>query len=186
LAQGAIAPDGVLVEDLVAIGRYPYQRWWRQWSDDDAEAIEQALHATGVADLRWRPVETLSGGQRQRVWLAMTLAQQTDVLLLDEPTTFLDIAHQVEVLDLVWEMNRSQGRTIVLVLHDLGQACRYADHLIAMKDGRIVTAGAPRDVITEGLVRDVFELRSHIVPDPLTGTPLVLPLRKEAGIAAVR
>ena len=177
LAQGSVAPDGVLVEDLIAVGRYPYQRWWRQWSEEDQAAIDRAMAATGVEDLRWRPIETLSGGQRQRVWLAMALTQQTDVLLLDEPTTFLDIAHQVEVLDLIWEMNRKEGRTVVLVLHDLCQACRYADYLIAMKDGAIVASGTPREVISEALVHGVFELRCRIVPDPIRGAPIVLPSR---------
>lgn len=175
LSQGSVAPDGVLVHDLVAVGRYPYQRWYRQWSKDDERAVQRAMEATGVADLRWRPVETLSGGQRQRVWLAMALAQETDVLLLDEPTTFLDIAHQVEVLDLVLELNRNEGRTVVMVLHDLGQACRYADYLVAMKAGRVVASGAPSEIMTPRLVRDVFEVESSIVPDPLSGRPLVLP-----------
>ncbi|HLT19704.1 MAG TPA: ABC transporter ATP-binding protein [Thermomicrobiales bacterium] len=178
LTQGAVAPEGVLVEDLVAIGRYPYQRWWRQWSDEDQEAVDRALAATGTEALRWRPVDTLSGGQRQRVWLAAALAQQTGVLLLDEPTTFLDIAHQVEVLDLVHDLNRKEGRTIVLVLHDLCQACRWADHLIAMKDGRVVASGAPREVISEAMVHGIFNLRCRVVPDPLCGTPLVLPSRE--------
>jgi len=175
LTQGTVAPTGVLVEDLVAIGRYPYQRWYRQWSQQDQAAIDRALEATDLVDLRWRLVETLSGGQRQRVWLAMALAQQTPVLLLDEPTTFLDISHQVEVLDLIWEMNRAEGRTVVLVLHDLAQACRYADYLVAMKDGRIAAAGAPANVVTPILVREVFGVDGYLIPDPITGKPLVLP-----------
>lgn len=174
LAQGPVAPPGVVVEELVAIGRLPYQRWYRQWSREDQEAVDRALAATGMAELRWRKVETLSGGQRQRVWLAMALAQQTPVLLLDEPTTFLDIAHQVEVLDLVRERNRSEGRTVIMVLHDLGQACRYADYLVAMKCGKVVAAGSPRDVVSAPLVRNVFGVESTIVPDPVSGSPLVL------------
>jgi iron complex transport system ATP-binding protein len=174
LAQGAVAPPGVLVEELVAIGRYPYQRWYRQWSKADQAAVDRAMAATGVDVLRGRPVESLSGGQRQRVWLAMSLAQETPVLLLDEPTTFLDITHQVEVLDLVREMNQNEGRTVIMVLHDLSQACRYADYLVAMKDGRVVAAGAPREVISKALVREVFGVESIVVPDPVTGTPLVL------------
>ena len=174
LVQGAIAPQGVVVEDLVAVGRYPYQRWYSQWGNDDEPAVEEAMEVTGITDMRWRHAETLSGGQRQRVWLAMLLAQQSDVLILDEPTTFLDIAHQVDVLDLVWKMNRYEERTVVLVLHDLGHACRYADHLIVMKDGRVVASGRPEAIVTEDLVRTVFEVDSHIVPDPLTGKPLVL------------
>ncbi|MFW6174380.1 MAG: ABC transporter ATP-binding protein [Chloroflexota bacterium] len=177
LSQGAATPPGVTVEDLVAVGRYPYQRWYRQWSREDQRAVDAAMDATGVSELRWQPVDTLSGGQRQRVWLAMALAQQTGVLLLDEPTTFLDIAHQVEALDLVWEMNRREGRTVVLVLHDLGQACRYADYIIAMKGGRVVTAGQPQDVVTPSLVREVFDVPCCVVPDPVCGKPLVLPGR---------
>lgn len=175
LAQGGIAPSGVLVEDLVAVGRYPYQRWYRQWSREDQQAVDRALEATAIEDLRWRTVDSLSGGQRQRVWLAMALAQDTRVLLLDEPTTFLDIAHQVEVLDLVWKLNRKEGRTVVMVLHDLGQACRYADYLVAMKDGRIAAEGPPETVVTPALVREVFDVEGHVAPDPLTGKPLVLP-----------
>uniref|UniRef100_A0A831TDQ5 ABC transporter ATP-binding protein n=1 Tax=Thermorudis peleae TaxID=1382356 RepID=A0A831TDQ5_9BACT len=177
LAQGATVPEGLLVEELVAIGRYPYQRWYRQWSERDQQAVERAMVATGVIDLRWRAVETLSGGQRQRAWLAMALAQETPVLLLDEPTTFLDIAHQVEVLDLVWELSRSEGRTVVVVLHDLNQACRYADELVVMKDGRVVGAGPPSEVVDQELVRDVFGVDSTVIPDPATGRPLVLPGR---------
>ncbi len=179
LAQGAVSPAGVLVEDLVAVGRYPYQRWWRQWSDADQQVVDEAIDATGIDNLRWRPIETLSGGQRQRVWLALALAQETGTLLLDEPTTFLDIAHQIEVLDLVWELNRSEGRTVVMVLHDLGQASRYADFIVAMKDGRVVAAGTPEEVITERLVADVFSVRSKIGRDPQTGSPLVLPTRNQ-------
>ncbi|MFZ5815206.1 MAG: ABC transporter ATP-binding protein [Bacillota bacterium] len=174
LTQEPVAPPGVLVEELVAAGRYPYQRWYRQWSPADEAAVERAMAAAGVAEFRWRPVETLSGGQRQRVWLAMALAQQTPVLLLDEPTSFLDIAHQVEVLDLVRELNRTEGRTIIMVLHDLGQASRYSDHLVVMKEGRVVAAGAPGEVLSPGLVQDVFGVDSAVVPDPVSGSPLVL------------
>ncbi|MFZ5823608.1 MAG: ABC transporter ATP-binding protein [Bacillota bacterium] len=174
LSQSPSAPPGTLVEDLVAAGRVPYQRWYRQWSREDQQAVDRALSATGLNDLRLRPVEALSGGQRQRVWLAMALAQETPVLLLDEPTTFLDIAHQVEVLDLIREINRTEGRTVIMVLHDLGQAARYADYLVAMKDGLVVRAGAPREVLSEGLVRELFGVASRVVPDPATGRPLVL------------
>jgi iron complex transport system ATP-binding protein len=175
LAQDAAAPAGVLVEDLVAAGRFPYQRWYRQWTAEDQAAIERSIAATGLEALRLRPVEALSGGQRQRVWLALALAQETPVLLLDEPTTFLDMAHAVETLDLVRDLNVRNGRTVVLVLHDLGQACRYADHVVAMQAGRVVAAGDPREVVTETLVREVFGLACRVVPDPLTGKPLVLP-----------
>jgi len=175
LAQAPVAPPGVLAEDLVATGRFPYQRWYRQWSPADERAVDAAIQATDIRELRLRAVDTLSGGQRQRVWLALALAQETPVLLLDEPTTFLDIAHQVEVLDLIHELNEHEQRTVVMVLHDLAQACRYADHVLVMRDGRIVASGDPRSVVTEALVRDVFGVPNRIVPDPLTGRPLVLP-----------
>jgi iron complex transport system ATP-binding protein len=176
LPQTPTAPEGITVADLVARGRYPHQGWVRRWSAADDEAVGAAMAATGVVDLAARPLAELSGGQRQRVWIAMALAQQTDVLLLDEPTTFLDIAHQVEVLELLADLNRERGTTVVMVLHDLNLAVRYADHLVAMRDGRVVAAGAPRDVVDAGLVRDVFDLRSVVVPDPVTGDPLVVPV----------
>jgi iron complex transport system ATP-binding protein len=176
LPQQPIAPEGITVADLVARGRHPHQRWFRQWSTTDEAAVDAALAATGTTDLAERSVDELSGGQRQRVWIALTLAQGTDLLLLDEPTTFLDLAHQIEVLDLLAELNGREGRTVVLVLHDLNLACRYADHLVAMKDGAIVAEGAPADVITATTVEAVFGLPCRIVPDPLTGTPLVLPM----------
>ena len=175
LSQGAEAPPGYLVEDLVALGRYPYQSWLRQWSDEDETAVDRAMRATGISDLRWREVESLSGGQRQRVWLAMVLAQQAPVLLLDEPTTFLDMAHQIEVLDLIREMNRREGKTVVMVLHDLGQASRYSDYLVAMKAGSVAATGAPQETTTPAFVRDIFEIDCAIVPDPVSGRPLVLP-----------
>lgn len=175
LPQSPTPPDGITVADLVARGRQPHQKWWQQWSEADERAVAEALEHTGTADLADRPVDELSGGQRQRVWIAMALAQETDLLLLDEPTTYLDIAHQVEVLDLVRRLNHRRGRTVVAVLHDLNQAARYADHLIAMKAGRIVAQGAPRDVVTAELVHEVFGLSSVVVPDPVTGSPLVVP-----------
>ncbi|GIJ74595.1 ABC transporter ATP-binding protein [Virgisporangium ochraceum] len=174
LPQSPLVPEGVTVADLVGRGRQPHQRWWRQWTADDTAAVLEATERAGVADLRERAVDQLSGGQRQRVWIAMTLAQQTDVLLLDEPTTFLDLAHQVEVLTLVGRL-RDDGRTVVAVLHDLNQAARYADHLVAMRDGRIVAAGPPRSVVTADLVRDVFGLDCVVVPCPVSGAPLVVP-----------
>ncbi|MCB1002096.1 MAG: ABC transporter ATP-binding protein [Acidimicrobiales bacterium] len=175
LPQSPIAPDGILVGDLVARGRTPHQSLFQQWSVADETAVREALEATGTADLVDRPVDELSGGQRQRVWIAMALAQQTGLLLLDEPTTFLDITHQIEVLDLVADLNRRDGRTIVLVLHDLNLACRYAHHIVAMRDGRIVANGAPDDVITAETMRSVFGLEAVVIPDPLSGTPLVVP-----------
>lgn len=176
LPQQPIAPEGITVSDLVARGRNPHQRFFRQWSDSDEAAVNRALDATRTADLADRCVDELSGGQRQRVWIALALAQDTPVMLLDEPTTFLDLAHQVEVLDLLAELNDRDGRTVVLVLHDLNLACRYTDHLIAMKDGRIVAEGAPDDVITADIVAEVFGLHAQIAADPVTGTPLVIPV----------
>jgi iron complex transport system ATP-binding protein len=176
LPQSPTAPDGITVGDLVGRGRHPHQGWFRRWTAADDDAVDAALAATGTADLVARPVAELSGGQRQRVWIAMALAQQTDVLLLDEPTTFLDINYQVEVLDLLVQLNRTAGTTIVMVLHELNLAARYADHLIAMKGGRIVAAGAPGDVVTAATVREVFALECDILADPRTGSPLVVPV----------
>ena len=175
LPQTPTPPEGITVADLVARGRQPHQKWWQQWSDDDERAVTEAMERTDVAALAERPVDELSGGQRQRVWIAMALAQDTDLLLLDEPTTYLDIAHQVEVLDLVRRLNRERARTVVAVLHDLNQAARYADHLVAMKAGLIIAQGAPRDVVTADLVHEVFGLTCVVVPDPVTGDPLVVP-----------
>ena len=175
LPQTSIAPEGITVADLVARGRFPHQRVLRQFSRDDERAVTDAMAATGVDALAGRPVDELSGGQRQRVWVAMVLAQQTPVILLDEPTTFLDIAHQIELLDLFGRLNRSQGSTIVAVLHDLNHACRFADVVIAMKDGAIVAQGAPADVITADLVEEVYGLPCRIIDDPESHTPLVIP-----------
>ncbi|GAA1535875.1 ABC transporter ATP-binding protein [Streptomyces albidochromogenes] len=175
LPQTPVAPEAITVADLVARGRQPHQHWWQQWSEEDERAVTDAMDRTDVTALAARPVDELSGGQRQRVWIAMALAQDTDLLLLDEPTTYLDISHQVEVLDLVRQLNRERGRTVVAVLHDLNQAARYADHLVAMKAGRIVAQGRPTEIVTVDLVRDVFGLASVVVPDPVTGGPLVVP-----------
>ncbi|MFB9674021.1 ABC transporter ATP-binding protein [Streptosporangium vulgare] len=174
LPQSSIVPDGITVADLVGRGRYPHQRLMRQWSREDEVAVAAAMESTDVTDLADRCVDELSGGQRQRVWLAMALAQETPILLLDEPTTFLDIAHQIEVLDLCADLHE-QGRTMVAVLHDLNQACRYATHLIVMRDGRIVAEGDPASIITAALVEEVFELRCEIIEDPQSGTPLIVP-----------
>lgn len=176
LPQAPTAPEGLSVEDLVGRGRFPHQRWFQQWTHDDERAVEHALAVTRTTDLRYRPVDELSGGQRQRAWVAMALAQDTAILLLDEPTTFLDLAHQVEVLDLLAELNESQGRTIVMVLHDLNEACRYAHHVVAMREGRIHAEGPPAQVVTADLVRDVFGLDAKVIDDPVTGTPLVVPI----------
>lgn len=175
LPQTSIAPEGITVADLVARGRYPHQKLLRQWSREDEAAVVEAMAATGVTELSGRLVDELSGGQRQRVWVAMVLAQETPILLLDEPTTFLDIAHQVELLELCADLNRDRGNTLVAVLHDLNHACRYATHLIAMKDGAVVAEGAPGDVVTAALVEEVFGLPCRIIDDPVTGTPLVVP-----------
>jgi iron complex transport system ATP-binding protein len=178
LPQSAIAPDGITAADLVARGRYPHQRLLRQWSADDARAVEAAMAATRVDDLADRIVDELSGGQRQRVWLAMALAQETPILLLDEPTTFLDIAHQVEVLDLCAELHAERGRTLVAVLHDLNHACRYATHLVAMREGAIVAQGEPTETVTAELVEEVFGLPCRVIDDPESGTPLVVPVAR--------
>ncbi|WP_375423035.1 ABC transporter ATP-binding protein [uncultured Friedmanniella sp.] len=176
LPQTATAPEGITVADLVARGRFPHQGWLRRWSSDDESAVATALTATDTHSIADREVDELSGGQRQRVWIAMALAQQTDILLLDEPTTFLDLAHQIEVLDLLTELNATRGTTVVLVLHDLNLAARYSDVLVAMQAGRVVAAGPPGEVVTEALVRTVFGLDSRVLPDPVTGTPLVVPI----------
>ncbi|MEU8275408.1 ABC transporter ATP-binding protein [Microbispora bryophytorum] len=175
LPQTPVPPEGITVSELVTRGRQPHHKWWQQWTEADEKAVGEAMDRTATGDLAERLVDELSGGQRQRAWIAMALAQDTGLLLLDEPTTYLDIAHQVEVLDLVRQLNRERGRTVVVVLHDLNQAARYADHLIAMKAGRIVAQGAPSDVITADLVHEVFGLTSVVVPDPVTGGPLVVP-----------
>ncbi|WP_240981752.1 MULTISPECIES: ABC transporter ATP-binding protein [unclassified Streptomyces] len=176
LPQTSTAPGGITVGDLVARGRYPHQGMLRQWSAEDETAVVEAMRQTGVLDLADRPVDDLSGGQRQRVWLSMVLAQQTSLLLLDEPTTFLDIAHQVDVLDLCAALHARKGHTVVAVLHDLNQACRYATHLIVMRPGGTIAAqGAPADVMTADLVEDVFGLPCRIIDDPETGTPLMVP-----------
>jgi iron complex transport system ATP-binding protein len=176
LPQSPIAPEGITVADLVGRGRHPHQGVFSRWSREDDAAVAAALEATRTTALADRAVDELSGGQRQRVWIAMALAQQTDLLLLDEPTTFLDVAHQVEVLDLLTDLNRTRGTTIVMVLHDLNLAARYADHLVALADGRIHAAGTPAEVLTEDCVRAVFGLDSRVVVDPTSGAPLMLPL----------
>ena len=178
LPQSSIAPDAITVADLVARGRYPHQGILRQWSREDEEAVALAMRRTAVDDLAGRAVDELSGGQRQRVWLAMVLAQQTPLLLLDEPTTFLDIAHQLEVLDLCADLHEHHGHTVVTVLHDLNHACRYANHLIAMREGRIVAEGNPAEIVDAALVERVFGLRSRVIPDPETGLPLIVPARR--------
>ncbi|MEU2543567.1 ABC transporter ATP-binding protein [Streptomyces iakyrus] len=180
LPQSSIAPDGITVADLVGRGRYPHQGILRQWSAEDERVVQESMRQTGVAELGDRYVDELSGGQRQRVWIAMALAQQTPLLLLDEPTTYLDIQHQIDVLDLCAELHEEQGRTLVAVLHDLNHAARYATHLIALREGRVIAEGAPRDIVTAGLVEEVFGLRCQVIDDPETGTPLVVPAARKA------
>jgi iron complex transport system ATP-binding protein len=175
LTQGAITPAGLRVDELVALGRYPHQGIFRQWCDRDEKVTWDAVCDCQLAELHARPVETLSGGQRQRAWFAMSLVQETPVLFLDEPTTFLDINAQLEMLDMIWKLNRVEGRTVVMVLHDLNMAARYADHLIAMRDGEIIVEGHPSDVITHAMLRDVFSIEATIEQDKRTGRPLVLP-----------
>lgn len=177
LPQAPVAPEGITVRDLVSRGRHPHQSWWRQWGEDDADAVEHALRATGTVDLADREVDELSGGQRQRAWIAMAVAQETDLLLLDEPTTYLDVAHQLDVLELVAGLNRDHGRTVIMVLHDLNLAARYAHHIVAMRDGRIIAEGAPHDVVTPELLREAFSVEASIVRDPISGAPVILPHR---------
>lgn len=175
LPQTSTAPDGIRVADLVARGRAPHQSFFRQWSRTDEQAVTEALAATQLTQLSHRLVSELSGGQRQRVWVAMLLAQETPVMLLDEPTTYLDIAHQYDLMELFRTLHEA-GKTIIAVLHDLTQAARYADHLIVLKDGQVVTTGAPAEVLTAPLVAEAFGLQAHVLPDPVTGTPAVFPL----------
>lgn len=175
LPQAPVAPDGITVADLVSRGRYPHQGWFRTWTDRDHDAVARALDATDTADLVDRPLRALSGGQRQRVWVAMALAQDTDLLLLDEPTTFLDINHQVELLRLLRKLNGESGKTIVAVLHDINLASRYCDHIIAMAGGAIVAEGTPAEVITAELIAKVFGLECVVLTDPVAGTPIIVP-----------
>ncbi|CAM5523010.1 ABC transporter ATP-binding protein [Streptomyces aurantiogriseus] len=175
LPQSPVAPEGLTVSDLVARGRHPHQSWLRQWSSDDAAVVERALAMTGVSDLADRPVDSLSGGQRQRVWISMTLAQGTDLLLLDEPTTYLDLAHAIDVLDLVDDLHES-GCTVVMVLHDLNLATRYSDNLVVMREGSILAQGHPRDVINAELLHEAFGLRAKVIDDPVGDRPLIVPI----------
>ena len=183
LPQSPIAPEGITVADLVGRGRHPHQGFLARWTAEDDAAVAAALDATGTAALADRAVDELSGGQRQRVWIAMALAQQTDLLLLDEPTTFLDVSHQIEVLDLLTDLNRSRGTTIVMVLHDLNLAARYADHLVALAAGRLHAAGSPEEVLTQETVRAVFGLENQVITDPSSGKPLMLPLGRHHVLA---
>lgn len=175
LPQGPIAPEGLTVHQLVKQGRYPYQNWLQQWSKEDEQMVNKALEATNMTAFAERPVDALSGGQRQRAWIAMTLAQGTDVILLDEPTTYLDLSHQIDILDLLFELNEKEQRTIVMVLHDLNLAARYAHHMVAIRNKTVYTQGRPEDILTSGMVREVFGMECEIAEDPLFGTPICIP-----------
>lgn len=185
LPQSSVAPDGVRVAELVGRGRFPHQGWFGRYTSQDDQVVLRSLEATGVADLAERRLEELSGGQRQRVWIAMVLAQETDAVLLDEPTTYLDVTHQLELLDLLSDLNAERGTTVVMVLHELNYAARYADHMVVMSGGRVAAEGAPGDVLTAESVRSAFGLDAEVIPDPVTGGPLVVPKgRTRRGLAA--
>ena len=184
LPQSTIAPDGIKVVDLVSRGRFPHQKWFQPWSEQDQKSVDLAMQATGTMAFAEQDVDQLSGGQRQRVWVAMVLAQQTPLLLLDEPTTYLDIAHQIELMDLFQDLNRLKGHTLCAVLHDLNHACRYADHLIVMKAGKIIATGAPNEIVTEALIAQVFGLACLILDDPISGAPMIIPRGRDSIIAA--
>lgn len=181
LAQNASAPGDISVQELVSRGRYPHQPLFTRWRKEDDDAVRNAMQATGIENLAAQPVDTLSGGQRQRAWIAMVLAQETSIMLLDEPTTWLDISHQIDLLELLSSLNRDQGYTLAAVLHDLNQACRYATHLIALREGKIVAEGAPREIVTAELIEAIYGLRCMIIDDPVAHTPLVVPLGRRAG-----
>lgn len=176
LPQNASAPGDISVQELVSRGRYPHQPLFTRWSKEDERAVTKAMRATGVEALADQPVDTLSGGQRQRAWLAMVLAQKTSIMLLDEPTTWLDISHQIDLLELLCHLNRDHGFTLAAVLHDLNQACRYATHLIALREGKIIAEGKPKEIVTAELIEAIYGLRCTIIEDPVAHTPLVIPL----------
>jgi iron complex transport system ATP-binding protein len=178
LPQGPETPEGFTVMQLVKQGRYPYQTWASQWSKEDEEKVMWALKMTQMTEYADHPLDSLSGGQRQRAWIAMTLAQDTDIILLDEPTTYLDVTHQIEILDLLFDLNQKEGRTIVMVLHDLNLACRYAHHIVAIQNQTVYAQGAPEKVVNERMVEEVFKLKSKVTTDPIFGTPLCIPYGK--------
>ena len=178
LPQTPIAPEGLTVLQLVKQGRYPYQNWLKQWTEEDEKAVTRALEVTKMMEFRERSIDSLSGGQRQRAWIAMTLAQETEVILLDEPTTYLDLSHQVEILDLLFDLNREENRTVVMVLHDLNLACRYADHIVAVANKNVYSQGDPETIITVDLVQEVFGLKTEVIKDPIFNSPLCIPYGK--------
>lgn len=175
LPQSPVVPEGIAVSDLVGRGRFPHQSFLRGWGKKDSDAVSEALEIMGITELANRNIDELSGGQRQRVWIAMALAQQTDILLLDEPTTFLDITYQIEILDLLTDLNRKRGTTIVMVLHDINLSARYADYIFALRDGKLVSEGTPGEIITDALIKTVFGLDCAVIDDPVSGTPFVVP-----------
>ncbi|HEY4623167.1 MAG TPA: ABC transporter ATP-binding protein [Solibacillus sp.] len=176
LPQSPVVPEGITVADLVGRGRFPHQTLFGSWSKKDYEAVAEALEMMNITEFADRNIDELSGGQRQRVWIAMALAQQTDILFLDEPTTFLDITYQVEILDLLTDLNKKYGTTIVMVLHDINLSARYADYLFTMKNGRLIAEGTPQDIITSTLIRETFQLECSVITDPVSNTPLILPI----------
>lgn len=178
LPQGPIAPEGLTVQQLVKQGRYPYQSFLQQWSREDETMVKKALEVTHMDELAGRSIDSLSGGQRQRAWIAMTLAQNTSTILLDEPTTYLDMTHQIDILDLLFDLNEQENRTIVMVLHDINLACRYAHHIVAVKEGHIYAQGEPENIVNEQLIQDVFDMECHVIADPLFGTPMCIPFGK--------
>jgi len=181
LPQNASAPGDISVQELVCGGRYPHQPLFTRWREEDERAVSRAMKATGIEALASQSVDTLSGGQRQRAWIAMVLAQETSILLLDEPTTWLDISHQIDLLELLSALNKEQGYTLAAVLHDLNQACRYANHLIALREGEIIAEGDPREIVTAALIERIYGMRCVIIEDPVAGTPLVVPLGRRGG-----
>lgn len=183
LPQSPTVPEGLTVYELVKQGRYPYRKMLRQWSESDEIKVQEALTDTNMLALKDQPVDSLSGGQRQRAWIALTLAQDTDILLLDEPTTYLDMAHQIEILDLLYDLNKKDGRTIVMVLHDLNLASRYADHLVAIKDKKVFAQGTPEETISCEMIHGVFKMRCSIACDPIFGTPMCIPHGKGNNLA---
>ncbi|MFT4145182.1 MAG: ABC transporter ATP-binding protein [Mobilitalea sp.] len=175
LPQSPVVPEGITVADLVSRGRFPYQSFFKGLSKKDYDAVDEALEIMGITELANRSVDELSGGQRQRVWIAMALAQQTDILLLDEPTTFLDISYQVEILDLLTDLNKKRGTTIVMVLHDINLSARYADYIFALQKGNLIAEGTPSDIITDALIKQVFDLDCMVISDPVSNSPFIVP-----------
>lgn len=178
LPQSPIVPEGISVADLIGRGRYPHQKIWQGWSKKDSEAVAKAMDKMNVTELANRSISELSGGQRQRVWIAMSLAQETDILFLDEPTTFLDISYQVEILDILKQLNITEKITIVMVLHDINLAARYSDHLVAMKNGELIAQGHPNDIVNKQLIKEVFNLDAEVIKDPISNGPLIVPKSK--------